>query len=214
MGQKELLAVLNFIVHQASDRDIDAIMQAIQKRSQQKGGGAANGLNFGKMSQNVASQIQNQLSMPKENIRKMVREMVVKMIKQQVPDIPDEHLEVLLNEWAPEPPAPPSSVPDMHQGFVDMRIEPSQNKALVKGEPLPPDILLTMIKHFIEYNTQSLAPESIQMLEKAMPKWNEEYWKNFPDPVKELINLYLNGEIELTMLWQQVKAMVGVRDDA
>lgn len=188
MSEAELYQSLEYILNQATDKEIEVIIEAIKKRSEGNRGSVLSGMNVGKMSRNIASSIQDQLSMPLDGIRKMVREMVVKMIKQNVPDIPEEHLEVLLQEWVPEP----------------GQKKPVQ--AAPSAPTLPPDVMLTMVKHFTKYSTGAMSPGEQLMLKQANPEWFDTYWSNFPKSIKILLNSYLKGHMSAEDFWSKIKA--------
>ena len=132
---ENLYSILNYILNEADDAEIKVILEAVKKRADRKVSFASE-INPNKIAKDLASQISGQIGGSVDQIRDMVRGFVVNLIKQNAPDIPKEHLEVLLNEWVPDP---------------------SQNKKSKKSN-IPQDVLKTMIRQFIAYSTETMAP--------------------------------------------------------
>ncbi|MBN2738733.1 MAG: hypothetical protein JXR70_17255 [Spirochaetales bacterium] len=179
--EQELFDVLDFILNRADERSLQAVEEALKRRNAQMKGPGGLGMGVGKMAQNMAQDLQQQLSIPMDGIRQNIRDFVVKMIKQQVPDIPPAQLDILLNEWVPDP---------------------NQQRASKSGKGLPPDVLYTMVKQFVLFSLQKMSAQEERNIRKEMPNWPELYWAKFPQAVQKLISAFLKGSIDEGAFWQ------------
>lgn len=186
----KLYSVINYVLNEADDAEIKVILEAVKKRADRKISFAPD-INPNKIAKNLASQISGQIGGSVDQIRDMVRGFVVNLIKENAPDIPQEHLDILLKEWVPEP--------------SEMQKQP-------RNSNLAPDVLLTMIRQFVAFSTENMDPGEQIRLDHEIPEWKELYWSKFPDMVRKLIKLLLDGQISVADFWDSIKEVVENQD--
>jgi DNA-binding PucR family transcriptional regulator len=187
VGEEELYSVLDYILNRASEKELEAVTAALKKRLEHVHG--AMGLDPSKMAKAVSDNINEQVQSSIEQVHKNVQGFIARLIKQEVPDIPDEHLQVLLDTWAPEP------------GKKPVRERVSN---------LPPDVLLTMIRQFLSYSLGMMGITEQEKLRDEIPDWQEEYWRSFPPEVQRLISMVLKGNLDEEMFWHAVEEELGL----
>jgi len=125
----------------------------------------------------------------------MVRHFVADMIKQEVPDIPEEHLQELLSEWVPTP-------------------EEKASKAPVRKAPLPAEAGMAMVRDFIAFSEGRMTLDKQGVLrDEVGDRWPEIFWGRFPERVCKLIHVYLDKKLDGEVFWSEVKAtLLGERE--
>lgn len=193
MTRQELELLLDLILNKAEPKDLEVVQEALKRRMSDLN--RVGHLNFDprQMSQRLAADIQNQLGATRETVHQVARDMVEKMIRQQVPDIPEEHLKALLAEWVPNE-------------AEKARRGPS------KPAPIPPDVLTVMIRDFIAFATGAMTAHRQVMLNDEIPNWQEVYWTRFPERVQKLTHLVLEKKITVEVFWQEVKRTLAQPD--
>ena len=199
MGEEELYSVVNYILNDATTAEIEVIVAALKKRL--SGTKGPMGLDPAKMaksvSDNINEHIQQALGQVHQNIRGYVRE----LIKQEAPDIPEEHLQELVDTWTPDP-----------QGRTKSDKLGDGGSAAGGGSGgLPPDVLLTMIKQFLSYSRGGMTVQEQQRLREEIPDWQETYWQRFPPRVKKLISKVTKGEIGEENFWDRLTSELGLQ---
>lgn len=154
------------------------------------------------VSDNINEHVQSSLEQVHENIRGYVRE----LIKQEAPDIPEEHLQELVDTWTPDP-----------QGKIHGKAAgktgdggPAAGGGSTGG--LPPDLLLTMVRQFLSYSRGSMSIREQQRLREEIPDWQESYWKRFPPRVKKLISNVVKGNISQESFWDRLTSELGLQE--
>jgi hypothetical protein len=170
----ELPQVLDFILNKADSSELAAVGEAIKRRM-------SSGSQGGDMARDMAKTISQQISYSQDAIRDMVRGFVTDLIRKEAPEIPEEDLQELLKAWVPNP---------------DEMVPVKSN--------VPPDVLKTMIRQFIEYSTDTMRPTEQIELHNNLPNWKEQYWASFPRRVQLWIKAFLAGEIEIEQFWEGI----------
>jgi len=183
VGEEELYTILDYILNKASEKELEVVVAALKKRLEHVHG--AMGVDPTKMAKAVSDNINAQVRSSMEQVHQNVQDFIARLIKQEVPDIPDEHLRVLLETWAPCP------------GKKPVRERVSN---------LPRDVLLTMIRQFLSYSLGMMGITEQQKLRAEIPDWQEEYWQSFPGEIRRLISLVLKGKMDEDMFWQAVES--------
>jgi len=143
---KELTEILDYILNKASEKELVAIRAALKRRDNNMI--TQEGKSLSDMVIDMSSNIREQVNIPLKQIRQSVRDMVVRIVKENAPNITDQQLQILLNEWIPEKPG----------------ITKQENT-------LPPQILITMIKQFIAYSIGTIPADEEIKLRREMPNW-------------------------------------------
>lgn len=190
MTKDELFHIVDIIMNKATPADFEVIKAAVNRRdkSQYKPMGA----DPAKMAGTMAQQIDNQLGMSSDMVRKMVRGYAAEIIRKNAPELEDGQVEELLGEWVG-----PS------QGSGTRSRKSSGKKAGKSG--IPPDAILAMVRQFIAYSTESMNPSEYRELEQSIPDWKERYWDSFPEEVQRVIALYLKGQISSDQCMSVIK---------
>lgn len=179
--ERRLVQAIDFILNHADDDELAVIVAALKRRSEAYAQGSPKS-----MADSMARNISDQVSYSVDGIRDMVRGFVSDMIRKEAPDIPDEHVDALLKEWVPKP---------------------GERKAERQPE-LPKDVLLTMIRQFLEYSSESMSPTERVKLEEEIPGWQETYWARFPEAVRRLLADYLEGRIDAERCWTDIHRLL------
>jgi hypothetical protein len=182
MDKNKVYAIVEYILNEADQEDIEVIKIALKKRIS-SGSHSPMGINISNMADKMAKGVTEQVGGSIDQIRQSVQEFVVKMIKEKVPDISQEHLNELLKAWVPNP----------------------EDAGIKKDLPIPPDMLMDMLKQFIAYSNKELHDYDQAKLQEAMVDWQKEYWEGFPIRIKKLIYLFLGGQINEEEFWSTVE---------
>jgi hypothetical protein len=181
--EKNLFTIIDFILNRATEKELIAIKAALDRRTKGK---LSTGKSLSDMVTASTSKISEQMKIPMDQIRNSVKDMVVRLIKQNAPDITDQQLAILLDEWVPD----------------------STKKSQKKQSGLPPDALLTMIKQFIAFSVGQMPKEEEATLRREMHDWPEKYWNAFPESIRLRISDFLKARIDEKEFWKQVYAQL------
>jgi hypothetical protein len=110
-------------------------------------------------------------------IKDMTRGFVRDLVHRQIPHIPEEHLDLLLDEWIPERTEGPTE------------------------DSLPPDVLQAMIVQFVDFSLGRMSSEFIAELQEG---WQRRYWSVFSERTRTLIRELLLGSLPEEDFWEQV----------
>ena len=194
---KRLYAIIDYILNHADANELAAIQKAIDKKYDQQKNSPI-GASFGNAPKKIASQINNQIDNTLQGIRASMRQYVAALIKKHSPDVPEEHLNALLDEWVPDPKKNTPGAGEESAGDEPVLKRKNENK-------VPGKVLLSMVEQFIAYSTDSMTAGEQIRLHNEMPDWQERYWRAFPKRVRAAINLYLKGEIDSETCWIGIK---------
>ncbi len=182
MDTNRIYPILDFILNHADADELAAVKAALARREKQRGYG---GLDIGNVARETSRDIEGQIGGSIDSIRDMIRNFAVEMIVKEAPDIPEEHLNQLINAWIPTP---------------DTR---SMTEKGVPGE-----VLLEMIRQFVAAGTGQLDAGEKAALEKEFGDWEEIYWNRFPEPVRKTIRKYLKNEIDNEMFQAMIQQIL------
>jgi len=180
--KKELFKIVEFILNRADEGDLEVVSEALKKRQTAKSRGPA-GVDINYLAHSMGSTVSKQVSSSKDYLRSTVTDYVVKIIKQHAPEITDDQLKVLLDEYIPS--------------------EASAAEKNVKR--LPSDVELKMIDQFLRFNSGKMPLEEQAMLRDSIPDWQETYWKRFAPKIRGLLTLYLKGKIDSDTCWIELQ---------
>ena len=135
-SREELVHVVDFILNRADPEALEAVRMALERRGASRFSGPMGGTGMSSPHGNVmdiqsiakkyADQLQASIDL---DIPGMSRRLVRNMIKTHEPTIPEEHLDALVDHFVPDPNAPADG-----------------------GSDVPRDVLLTMVRQFIDYS--------------------------------------------------------------
>ncbi len=193
MNEEQLYEIADFILNKATTAEIEVLIAAIKKRL--TGTKGPLGLDPAKMARSVSDSINDNIDSTLHQVHEHIQGYMRKLIKQEVPDIPEEHLRELIDTWAPDPHGKNSSG-DRNESAAG----------------LPPDVLLTMAKQFLSYSLGAMSLREQQRLREEIPDWYEVYWQRFPPGVKKLLSLIIKGEIDEQQFWKRLSSELGLDD--
>ena len=183
--KKELYNIADFILNKADEEDLMVVEEALRRRLCQKGR-KIGGVDINHLAHTTGETVAKRLSASHEQIRETVTGFVKDMIKQHAPEIRNDELEVLLNEWVPDP-------------------KTRKKRSAEKEKQLPKDVILKMIDQFLRFSNGQMSMDEQKELRDTMPEWQQEYWNGFPQKIRALITLYLKGKIDSETCWLEIK---------
>ena len=184
IDRKELYNIADFILNKADEKDLDVIEEALKRRRSQKN--RFRGVDINHLAHSTGDAVSRQLSASREQIRGTVTDFVKSIIKQHAPEIGDDELKVLLDEWVPDP-------------------EAMKRKSVNKEKRLPSDVILKMIDQFLRFSNNEMSLDEQKAIRDTIPQWQEEYWKAFPQKIRGLLTLYLKGKIDSETCWDEIR---------
>ncbi|ADK82149.1 hypothetical protein [Sediminispirochaeta smaragdinae] len=183
MQREELYQVVDAILNHASLAELEVIEKAIERRRGADGDGLF-GFAPGRLAEEMATGMNEQLAGSREMIRKTVVEFVEKMIRSEAPELTERQIEELMAAWMP------------HSSASSQREKASPRKAADKGNRIPSQMLETMVRQFVDYSLGLMDSRQVRSLEKEMGQWQKRYWEHFPSDIQELIALFIKGAID------------------
>ena len=183
MENSELYNIVDYILNKAGDRELEVIKEALRRRIENRSRSPM-GIDISRMAHDAGSSLAEQVASSKDYIRDTVKDFVIRTIKQEAPGISDRDLNVLLDQWVPDP-------------------EKAEKNDT--GAQLPSDVIIKMIDQILRFSSGEMSVSEQAELNKSMPDWQENYWKHFPDKIRGLITLYLKGKIDSGTCWDEIK---------
>ena len=193
MDEVKLYELVDFILNRADSQELDVIRAALRRRespAESRGAGfkpdSPMGIDIDLMARNAASSVNEQLGTSQKQIRDMVTGFVRDMIQKEAPEISENQLNNLLEEWVPKP---------------------GQKKAAGKAKnPLPSDVYYSMIRQFVSFSTGAMTVSEENALKLEIPDWHSRYWEKFSPGVRRLVSLFLKGALNSDDFWQGISS--------
>jgi hypothetical protein len=142
----------------------------------------------GAMAKRMAGELEKGVGATMESVRGTVRGFVADIIRKNAPEISEEQLAGLLDEYAP----------------------PAGARRKETASPLPPQALLGMATSFVEYSRGAMAPSRQRELWESNPRWQDEYWAAFPFEVKALVKANIEGRIDPETFGAAILSVLGL----
>ncbi len=181
--QDRLYKIVEFILNIAEAEELEVIQAALHKRLTDPGRGRHIGVNPGRIASESASRISEQVEMSKNTISEMAANFAANIIRQNAPELSEAQVQELLGEFMPE-----------SAGGKPKRARASSSGAA--GGGLPGGLLVQMVDQFVEYSLGAMPPAEQIRMEEEIPGWKKKYWDAFPEQIRKLISLLLEGEID------------------
>jgi hypothetical protein len=189
MARKELEFVLDYILNKADSREFEVIAKACQRRGRDiKAFESLGGEGPGAMARRMAGELEEGVGASMESLRDTVRGFVADIIRKDAPDIAEEQLAALLDEYAPPPGSKRAQAPSA----------------------LPPEALLNMATSFVEYSRGAMPPSRQRELWESNPRWQDEYWAAFPSELKSIVKAYIEGRIDERTFGSALLSVLGL----
>ncbi len=187
MDRDQLFSIVDMILNDSSDGDIEVIVEAIKRRAKGRNTGTFRGVNPERLAKETASVLNTQMSYSVDGIRKMIQEFAVGIIQKEAPELKDDQIKELLEAWVPDP---------------------SKRKSADTPSPVPVDVLLTMIRQLLAYSAGTMSASEQTELYNNIPDWQREYWKRFPDGIREILTLFIKGSIDEEVCWDKIHSVL------
>ncbi len=150
-------------------------------------------MDFQKLAADMTGRLNKQYAMPgQEQVNQMARGLIKNMLMEKDPNITDQEVEILLNEWAPKPGEP-------------------RPESMGNEDGIPLDVLSTMLDQFMSFSTGHMAKSEDEQLRMEMPNWPERYWDIFAPETRELIKEFLEGRVDQKGFWRKFETMQSAR---
>ena len=184
---KQLEAVLDYILNHATPDEIQVLQSAIQRKADQSNPTGAmhpGELNFQNMAKMAVGNINDRFNIPgKDQINGMTRNMVRNMIRNEEPHISEQEMEILLDKW----------VPDQN------KVNPGRE------EELPLEMFMMMVKQFVAFSLGQMPENEELELKNNMGEWSKKYWDIFAPATRQLIADLLRGQIQPEVFWTKLR---------
>ena len=195
MSRKELEFILDYILNKAEAAEFEVIAKACDRRGRDiKAFESLGGEGPAAMARRMAGELQQNVGATMESVRGTVRGFVEDIVRKNAPEISEEQLSALLEEYAPTHGASPKG------GAVGG----------ATGSPLPPEALLGMATSFVEYSRGAMPPSRQRELWESSPRWQDEYWAAFPAEIKSLVKAYIEERIDADSFGAAILSVLGL----
>lgn len=184
MEREELFKLVETILNETTEGDMEVIREAVKRRDNRSEKSGMGNFNPEQKAEQMSQNISQQVSYSREQIRSLVQKFAADVIRQNAPELSEDQIRELLDEWVPDP-------------------ETAAEKE-EKGKNLPSDVLITMAQQFISYAERKMPPSQEMKLREEIPDWQKSYWEWFPESVRQAIALYLKGVINEEDCWNQI----------
>ena len=195
MANPELVRVMDFILNRCDRKSIEAVAAAVVRRRRDLELFGDRLPDPKQMAREVSGQVNVGASI--EGLRETVRNMAVRIIRQEAPELTDHQIAELTAAW----------IPGSSRG-ISARGTSTENSQ----SNIPPDMLLEMIDHFVNYSSGQMSASDDNKLRKELGAWPERYWKAFPEVIKIIVKDYLNGEITQKAYRSKIAAAMSFED--
>jgi hypothetical protein len=194
MSRKELEFVLDYILNKADPAEYEVIAKACQRRGKDmKVFESLGGEGPDAMARRMAGELENRVGATRENVRGIALDFVAGIIRKNAPEISEEQLAGLLDEYLPPADGPRGPKREKRPASI-----------------LPPEALLGMVTSFVDYSRGAMAPSRQRELWESNPRWQDEYWAAFPPEVKALVKAYIEGRIDDETFGSAILSVLGL----
>ncbi|MCF6335199.1 MAG: hypothetical protein L3J12_05625 [Spirochaetales bacterium] len=187
MEREELFSIVDRILNNSSDGDIEVIVEAIKRRAKGRNSGTFRGINPERLAKETGSVLNSQMSYSVAGIRKMIQEFAVGIIQKEAPELGADQIQELLEAWIPDP---------------------STKTRGNDSPPVPVDVLLTMIRQLLAYSAGTMSASEQTELYNNIPDWQREYWRRFPDGIREILTFFIKGSIDEEACWEKIHSVL------
>jgi hypothetical protein len=206
VSRKELETILDYILNTSDAAEFEVIRKACERRSRDISAFASlGGKGPGTMAKDMAGELQKTFGATMESVRATVKGFIEDIVRKNAPDVTEEQLAALLEEYLPERGAGGTDATGSGGGKLlgDGAAYPAGITDATGSEPgsgapqgIPKEALLAMVLSFVEYSRGAMAPSRQQELWESNRRWQEEYWAAFPPEIKAIVKAYIEGRIE------------------
>lgn len=205
MKGDRLYDVIEYILNEASEQELEVVRSALKRRIEGDRGGGAMGVNPGRIADQTASSIREQMGLSIDHLRSMVSGYAAEIIRKNAPELDETQVHDLLDSWIPGSDEAPKR-------SDSSRKKPKASQAR-KHPSLAPDVILTMVTQFLAYSDDSMSVTEQVKLNREIPDWQKRYWEQFSPRIRELLSLHLRGQIDRATCLERICADLGIDAD-
>ena len=93
---------MDYILNKAGERELEVIKEALKRRIEKRSHSPM-GIDINRVAHDSGRSLREQVASSREYIRDTVKDFVVRTIKQEAPGISEHDLNVLMEQWVPDP---------------------------------------------------------------------------------------------------------------
>ena len=169
---RDLYKTVDYILNRANTKDLDVIKAALERRERDNRKRVSAG-NIRTTAHDLAGSVSDQLGSIGD-VKEMTIRYVREMVRKALPAMPEEHLDLLLEEWVPS------------------------RGAKVAETNLPQDVVRSMVVQFVDYSVGRMSASDKAQL---AGDWSKRYWSVFSERTRGLIRELLMGGISEKQFW-------------
>lgn len=196
----DLLFTLDYILHKADLRALNAIVAALERR-QVSLDGLVNGTipcTPEQAAKQMSESIYASIDASMDGVRHTFRNYAADLLQKEAPELSKEQILGLVDSW----------IPKSSGSRGKSRRASLANNGSVQG--IPADVLYEMVTQFVSYSLGEMSVETQRSLTAAMHNWTESYWRRFPTGIKQEIKAFLNGKITSGEFQGHVHELLGI----
>lgn len=182
MNEKEKIEqMIAEFMQGASPAEMAEFKRLLEER--QKAPRGLGNINFNALARSMAASIKTQMGITEQSVQQTARTLVRSLAKKHKPDISDPELD----------------------GLVELMVPSGSGRQSGTARQLPRDVLLSMVRHIVDYGKGRLSPAELKDLPQG---WVEKYWGFFPPEIRRLIDGLMKDRLEEGPFWQEVNRLL------
>ena len=194
----DLLFIIDYILHRADLRELDAVAAAVERRQRQISDIGGTPFTPEEAAKKMSESIYASIDASIDGVRHTFRNYAADLLQKEAPELSKEQLAELVDSWIPQSGGPHGK---------------SRRASLAKNgsvQGIPADLLYEMVIQFVSYSLGEMPVETQRSLTAAMHNWTESYWRRFPTGIKQEIKAFLNGKITSGEFQGHVRELLGI----
>ncbi|HOO70601.1 MAG TPA: hypothetical protein PK926_02490 [Spirochaetota bacterium] len=163
--------IIRKFLNTATQEEIEEFMTLMEKKKKKSS-------NINNIAVTTAAEINAQLTITDDIVKKTARNVVATLAKQYKPDFTDREIESIVNELVP-----------------DKRVTVAP----------PPELLITMVRHFLDYSKGKISESELKDYPVG---WQKKYWNSFSPNLRQMIADHLKGNTGESEFWRKLNRMI------
>ena len=169
----DLLFIIDYILHRADLRELDAVAAAVERRQRQISDIGGTPFTPEEAAKKMSESIYASIDASMDGVRHTFRNYAADLLQKEAPELSKEQLAELVDSWIPQ---------SGGSRGKSSRASLAKNGS-VQG--IPADLLYEMVIQFVSYSLGEMPVETQRSLTAAMHNWTESYWRRFPTGIKQ-----------------------------
>ncbi|NLM01492.1 MAG: hypothetical protein GX220_08590 [Treponema sp.] len=200
MANEELLSILDYILNRCPSDALNAIDSAVKRRRADLSGTSINPEKFAKT---ISKTVNESIAVGIKSMQNSIKNMAYNLIKKDSPDLNEEEIDKIVQMMVPNV---FEKKPSVAAEFLERGESLLDNEGRVNGFPV--DAMREMVVAFVNYSFGTLRPDEDRALQNALGDWQAAYWKAFPEPLQDLIRIYLKNGLPDAAFTQAVDTLL------